>query len=920
MHKEQNSGTPGLSDLDQILRQRLSFLNNEYVSQLDSRLSEIKNFWAAARFGLCQSDEILNLSRVVADLVTSGSTLGLAQIPDQAHKLGLFITSLMGGEGLISEEHRWQCESLIQTLEYSILNRQHNRQNQKQERWKPEGLFPGLKDDLRLVYILEANTRVANQISNQLNYRDYQTEIFDNIQALRLAVEKVTPVVIITNQLIQDNKTLGNRLLQKNMYGFKAEIPIIYVSPQDDIDSRLKAVRSGATYYFAHPLDIKNLCRKVDELTTGIPKEPYRIMIVDDDPIISNFYALILEQEGMTVTVLNDPGKTMEMIDKANPELILLDIYMPNCSGLELTTIIRQQEKYAGISIILLSAEADYERQLAAKKLGGDDFLTKPVDPDYLVATISSRVYRARTLNTMNINLLNTMRELENQQFALDQHAIVSITNINGEIIYVNDKFCDISGYNKTELIGKNHKILKSGRHSIDYYERMWKTISQGKVWQGEVCNTKESGDLYWVNVTIVPFMDESMRPYQYVAISSDISSRIMAEQNLLMARDTAVKANQAKSDFLSKMSHELRTPLNAIMGFSQLLDAAPDNPLSEAQALYLKEITNASEHLLNLINEVLDLSRIEANQLKVENINIPLSAFLDECTALIAPIARNKGITLFKNYVDNNRLAVLADPIRLKQIMVNLLSNGVKYNSPRGSIDIRTRPDKDDGIIIEVIDSGHGITQDQINQLFQPFTRLPQHKSEEGTGIGLALSKKLVELMGGEIGVKSQIGKGSKFWIRLQQTVAETEEYAEPAKLPARRKTIKKSGIFKILYIEDNLVNHSLIKEILKQRPEMQLLHAETAESGIEMVKASHPDMILMDINLPGMDGFECLKLLRNDADIPKIPVIAISAYASNDNIQQAISAGFDDYITKPIEIKEFLDILDSVANDIVT
>jgi PAS domain S-box-containing protein len=391
------------------------------------------------------------------------------------------------------------------------------------------------------------------------------------------------------------------------------------------------------------------------------------------------------------------------------------------------------------------------------------------VDPDHLAQIVSARLFRARTLNAINHSLTAALRELENQQFALNQHAIVCITNVNGVIIHVNDKLCEISGYTRSELVGRDRSILHSGRHDRNFYQEMWSTIESGKVWQGDVCNRKKNGDRYWTNTTIVPFLDEQSRPYQYVSINSDITTKKFIEQDLMTARDAAVNASQAKSDFISKISHEQRAPLNAVLGFSQILSAGKDGALTEGQMRHVNEIRNAGRHLLRLLNDALDLSRIEANQITTDSVDIPLTALLDECVALIQPGANLKRINISTRYRYSADVTVIADPLRLKQVLVNLLSNAVKYNKPDGLITVVTALLNDAGMAaVHVTDTGAGISPDQMEKLFMPFTRLPQHEKEEGAGIGLALSKRLIELMGGRIGARSSAGGQTTFWIEI--------------------------------------------------------------------------------------------------------------------------------------------------------
>jgi PAS domain S-box-containing protein len=364
--------------------------------------------------------------------------------------------------------------------------------------------------------------------------------------------------------------------------------------------------------------------------------------------------------------------------------------------------------------------------------------------------------------------------ELETQKFALDQHSIVSIADQKGIITYVNDKFCQISRYGRDELIGQNHRILNSGYHPHAFFCEMWRVIGQGDVWQGVVRNRKKNGDLYWVDTTIVPFMDAGNKPYQFVSIRTDITERKRFEEDLIHAKEAAEEASCAKSEFLSRMSHELRTPLNAIIGFTQLLESGMDGELSAGQRESAASILQAGWHLLDLISEILDLARIESGRMAITLERVDLGMLLDECVDMIMPLANERGI-LIKDAVNQSAevFHVLADRTRLKQVLLNLMSNAVKYNRPEGVLSLNCAR-SGGGVRLDVVDSGIGISAERMDELFKPFSRLDADKSEtQGAGVGLAVTKSLVELMGGRIGVESEAGKGSVFWIELAEEQA---------------------------------------------------------------------------------------------------------------------------------------------------
>ena len=904
-----------MEDLNLILQDRLTSIYKDFIQNLGCRITEIREIWLDIRERRSDSAALTRLKRLAHDLASCSAPFNLFLLADKAHKLENFLAYSCAENRPLSDVHLRQIDLLIDNLETAALDTNNTVRQPKPRRWEPAAIVPDVVGDMSLVYILQTGFQWAESLFAQLQ-STFQVRTFYDHESFTAAVSENYPKIIITDVELAAHQSDKN---QKDNFNGRdiSHIPVIFIARENDITRRLLAVRSGAACFYTLPLDAGKIIDKIQNLTTGIPKNPFRIMVIDDDIPMARFYAMVLSQEGMDVTLVNNPALTLEKIDNYRPELILMNSSLPGITAPELTRIIRQEENFAGIAVIFLSGEINYVKQLEAINSGGDDFLCLPIEPEHLVATISSRVSRARTLNTMNNNLLTALRELGNQQFALDQHAIVSITNINGTIIYVNEKLCEISGYTRSELLGKDHRILSSGMHDSEFFRNMWSTISAGKVWQSEICNRKKNGELYWMDVTIVPFIDKQQRPYQFVSINSDITAKKFTERDLLEARDIAINANQAKSEFLSKMSHELRTPLNAVLGFSQLLATSKEHVLPDTQLQYINEIHNAGNHLLNLINEVLDLSRIESDQLITESVNIPLPAFLDECIALIRPLANQKRIDISLPYRSNNEVSVYADPLRLKQVMVNLLSNAVKYNSSPGTITVRIL-ENSDKIIIEVSDTGAGIRPDQIKTLFQPFTRLPQHKKIEGVGIGLALSKRLIELMGGRIGVRSSVGKQTTFWVEISKAdrILQDVNALITGGAAIQHPVSAYEASATLLYIEDNEANLLLVRELLAAQGNISLLHSYTVRSGIELALANKPDIILMDLELPDMSGFEGINILQQEQSLQAVPVIAISAYANRENIQLARQLGFAEYISKPIDINSFLATINNLVN----
>jgi CheY-like chemotaxis protein len=355
-----------------------------------------------------------------------------------------------------------------------------------------------------------------------------------------------------------------------------------------------------------------------------------------------------------------------------------------------------------------------------------------------------------------------------------------------------------------------------------------------------------------------------------------------------------------------------LRSPLNAILGFAQLMDSGEPKP-SAGQKDSIDQILQAGWYLLELINEILDLALIESGKLSLSPEPMSIADVLSDCQAMIEPQALTAGIRVSFPPSDGG-LYVKADRTRVKQVLLNLLSNAIKYNRVGGHVDVRCRLDERDRVRISFQDTGEGLSPDKLAQLFQPFNRLGQEAGvEQGTGIGLVVSKRLVELMDGSIGAESTMGVGSVFWIELLATPdPELSTYSIPPLAPPAPRLPTDGPTHTLLCVEDNPANLSLVEKLLARRPDMRLLSAKDGFSGIEIARNAQPDVILMDINLPGISGLTALKLLAQDPLTAHIPVIALSANAMPRDIAKGLAAGFFRYLTKPIKVAEFMDTLD--------
>lgn len=1079
-------------------------LQQGFKNRLPERISDIESIW----INLCKekSPTFKELHLKLHSLVGTAGTFGALIVSHNAMKLEKHIKLLLNNELILNDSVVEETNLLIGHL-YVVANK-----------WQPSSIpfIPEKKSEKKEVEanwqtnicLVEDDVEVAFPLIQYIEKAGYKVIYYRGIKEFEEDYSKNEKIsVIIMDMAFNEGHIAGAETIKYLSENDESFPPVVFISVHDDIQARLAAAQAGARRYFTKPIVRQELLSTLDKFTNRIKSKPYRVLLIDDDNDVLDYYSNLLKNEGMDVLSFINPLEAYTSIENFEPELIVLDLYMPECSGFDLAKVIRQDDEQAYIPIVFLSSELDVGTQLSAMGLGGDDFLMKPVGANYFIQAVTARVKRSRRISNLNEKYKDALRESEYRLVTLDQHAIISMTDTQGIITFANEHFLDISGYCKEELIGKNHNILKSDKHSTDFYEEMWATISSGKIWSGQICNKNKDGAEYWVEATIVPFMDENGLPYKYVSVRTDIteikqseeeaqasekrlleqqqtlntlatvtdyilleeaeffnivtqravetlnvervsiwildknhremmcrklyerknnewsaglvlkrndypkyfsalenntvisasdahhhlatsefsenyltplsigamldipirrqghligvmccehiggkriwhpdeqgfvsgladlvslniesSERKIVEIELAKAKKEADSANKAKSDFLSSMSHELRTPMNAISGFAQLLMMDSSDKLDDVQKSNVSEIINASNHLLELINEILNLAKVESGNIELSIETVDSCEVIIECFSLMEQMIESRNIKIIYQFNGKNvsfndiavhKIFIHIDRIRFKQIILNLLSNAVKYNVDGGCITVAYEM-SNDIVRISIIDSGKGISKEGQNELFKSFSRLGQENNNiEGTGIGLVITKKLVELMGGQIGVDSELNKGSIFWIEFPFVSVSGAKNIEPViKNNVTEQKLEKE--YTVLYIEDNPANFRLVEQVLLSKGNINMIGAPEPHLGLELASSKSPDLILLDINLPGMSGFEVLKKLRANDKTKNIPVFAVSANAMLKDIEKGMSEGFDDYITKPIDLTTFFMAVMKVLNDL--
>ncbi|GGD58420.1 PAS domain-containing hybrid sensor histidine kinase/response regulator [Paenibacillus nasutitermitis] len=512
--------------------------------------------------------------------------------------------------------------------------------------------------------------------------------------------------------------------------------------------------------------------------------------------------------------------------------------------------------------------------------------------------------------------LHQTMENLRDIENALDASSIVAITDDRGVITYVNEKFCEISKYDRAELIGKTHRVINSGFHPKSFFREMWETIKQGLVWKGEVKNRAKDGSEYWMHTTIVPFLHDDGKPRQFISIRTDITDRVIAEaaladrtKQLAKAHDEAIKANLIKSQFLANMSHELRTPLNAIIGYSEMLQEEAEELGEGAFADDLSKISKAGNHLLALINDILDISKIEAGKMELFPDTCRLSDLIQDVMTTIRPLVEGKGNQLQTFCEEEGEITV--DVMKLRQILINLLSNANKFTE-NGFIAFEVYKESRNnrpGYSFLVRDTGIGMTQEQLEKLFQPFTQADASTTRKygGTGLGLAISQRLSHIMGGDIMVESEFGTGTAFTCWLP-TFSDELKDSLASVIGERQLTTDEESQVNILLIDDEASNRELMERYLIKTG-WTLAFAENGQDGLHMAKKLRPKVICLDIFMPGMDGWSVLTAIKSDPELADIPVVIWSMTSDR---QLGYALGAAEFLVKPVQRDQLISVMD--------
>ncbi|MCP4406143.1 MAG: response regulator [bacterium] len=1016
--------------------EKLNGLRELYIAGLPAKLSSIDAAWSDVEGSEGHPGQLQDVHRLVHGIAGSGATFGFPALSWAARSLEVLLNILIESGRSLSYDHHRQIERLLIDLRTAATESEGQSCTSRLS-------LPGSarRQSSVVVFVVEDNQHLAQELALQLRHAGYEASLFTTMEGFRNQVEKTSPAAILMDITFPDGDLMGTEIISEIQHARKQHIPVIFMSVRDDITARLNAVRAGGTHYFTKPLKIETLLDALDEITTDRPKDPYRVLIVDDDEPLSLVYAVALEQAGILTVVVNDPMQTLERIAEFNPELILMDVYMPNCQGTELAAVIRQERRHTNVAIVFLSTEKNFDKQMMALDLGGDDFLTKPIDLDSLIKMVRPRLKRTRALETLTHNLRNseeqyrgvvenissgialidrdmkilslnprmqqwfpqlcreaawdtsfhnlrpdnnvldppwvlcvrdgrthesamkssvdgavrhyrivsspvpdesgtvvkviqmvediterkrteeTLREAEMHYHAVveDQIEMISRYLPDGSLTFVNNAFCRHVGQQREELIGQHWQSLVP-EDNVETVQKHIASLSwEHPVDSFEYSISTPNGRIRWEQWTSRALFNKQHHIIEYQGIGRDITRRKHAEQELRNAKEQAEEAqraseaaNLAKSEFLANMSHEIRTPLNAVLGFTELLDSL----ITEStQRSYLESIKIGGRNLLTLINDILDLSKIEAGKLEIYHEPTSITTIIHEIHQIFRQNITEKHLDFHIDVASDMPEYLLIDSVRVRQILLNLVGNAIKFTK-KGYIKLSAsvsppscppHEEQEGGegsldLIITLEDSGIGIPEAQQPMIFEAFTQQDGQSTKQygGTGLGLTISKRLVKMMHGTITLKSEVNTGSTFAIALRDVAvcAARPESTRAQSFDAEQIVFEHAAI---LVVDDVPPNRALIAGFF-QETALEVIEAEHGEQALVCVRKQPPDLILMDLCMPVMDGYEATRQLKASEELRHIPVIALTATVLKEEYAKIQACGFDGNVKKPV------------------
>ncbi|NOQ14229.1 MAG: response regulator [Methyloprofundus sp.] len=905
-----------------LLEQRLNQLNQDYVDSLPEKIRQIEMLWR----GLVKHDlgtqDLKLLYQCIHSLNGSGATFGYTILSEIAAIIEILLKPLMQTEQLPTIEQQSHISTLLIKLRKAALEPKGHAIRHDLVAPTCQG---GSPIDKNKVFIVDDDEAVAKKLAQKLEQYHYDSEIFLSLAGVKERVIASPPIAIIMDIVFPEGELAGTDVIADIKRSQLLPIPVIFISVRDDMTAHLSAVRAGATHYLSKPVNANHLMSLLNDLTEKINDDPYRVMIVDDDVALSNHFSLTLEHAGLSTNVVTDPMRVLDELKAYQPELILMDVYMPECSGLELAIIIRQFPEFNDVPILFLSAETNFDKQLAALDMGGDDFLSKPIEPRHLVNAVLTRVRRYRKTNLLAKNLRGSISRL-----AISEKRLSQIINTSPAAIYtlqvsentvcplnvtmMSDSIESICGYTAKEWLAKESFWLdiihKDDKEQV--FNAIKGLFDQGRL-EHEYRIEHKNGELLWVHENLTVLEDRSGHIIEIIGSRMDISEikhnelkRIELEEQLRQTHKM-----EAIGLLTGGIAHDFNNILASILGYASLANMRGGFTPESKVTSYIQQIINAGERGRLLTSQMLSFCR----NIQTEAACIQIEPLIRETIKLLQSTLPSS--IEFHVDVDEGLPDIQMDPTQLHQIMMNLCVNAKDAMQGKGCLSIKlklveltnqlctTCKQGIEGQFIElsVADTGAGITKASIERIFDPFyTSKPIGK---GAGIGLSIVHGVVHQNQGHVVLQSFLGKGSQF--NLYFTPKEGEKIMGTCGDNNHTEIHKGQGE-SILVVDDEEGIVELLRETLDSL-EYSVTATASSVDALAMFKESPEqfDLIITDQTMPVITGDELIKEVRQlRADIP---IILCTGYSESMDPVLAKEIGVDQFFYKPFQLEKLLE-----------
>lgn len=780
-----------LVDLEETLRLQ----PEEYFVGLPEKIQRLEESWRTWQRSLGRDMAALqSLKARVNELGDSGTSLGLTGLGDKARTLSLYIDSLNDNTPSTRKQtgtQNLQMSALLMALKDEAFQSAsaltlHKATGERSDFKKTE---PATSEEFEsyLVFLVDPAGQWATELKLQLEYNGYAVQVLTGLDRLGQIIKQDKPAALILDlEMIENGGNENRQVLAHLLQNQEKSIPILFTSNQTDLEARLAAVRAGGNGFFARPIEFDRMLATLNKLIVRDVPTPYRVLIVDDDDDLSTLYSVALKGAGINSHIVNDPFQLVPLLSSYEPDLILMDVYMADYSGLELAAVIRQQEAYLNTPIVFLSTETNLDKQLAAMHLGGDDFLTKPIQMTHLVSAVSARAERSRILRAFNEELelrveertralrettehllseITRRKQVEEELLATTRQTIKILESITdgfvaldyqGQFTYLNRRAESLLRRKRKELLGKNVQVEFAQMPGFSLFQRALEIGQQQTAGEFEEFDPTFKS---WFEVHVYPF-NEGLSIY-----FRDITERKRTEEEMWKALEKERELNELKSRFVTTTSHEFRTPLSTIQATAELLEHYAGRWSEEKKGELFRRIETAVKRLTALLNDVLLISKAESSKLEFQPVKLELNQF---CHRILDDFQTYGGTANSIRFVSACQpLEGWIDEKLLSYILNNLLSNAVKY-SPQGELVLLELGCETDQVVFRIKDRGIGIPPEDQVHLFEAFYRAGNVGNIPGTGLGLTIVRKSVDLHKGSITFLSSPESGTSFTIKI--------------------------------------------------------------------------------------------------------------------------------------------------------